>query len=173
MRLFIAVNFDEKTKDNISGVQERLRALGKGNFTRRDNMHLTLAFLGELPESDPDSLKAIMNKLEVPDMPLEFSRVGCFRGDSELWWIGLKENKELSYLQEKLITLLKDAGFKPDNKKFKPHITLARKMHIGSLDSKQILPKPFKTRADSISLMLSHRPNGRLTYTELYKKSGK
>ena len=170
MRLFIAINFDEETKNRIIEVQDRLRTLGKGNFTRKDNMHLTLAFLGEVPGSDLDALKGVLDKLEVPEMNLEFSRTGCFKKDSELWWIGLKDNKDLSKLQGSLIELLKDAGFSPDNKKFKPHITLAREMHIGDVSSKEILPKPFGTKISSVSLMLSHRPNGKLTYTELYRR---
>ncbi|NLF28538.1 MAG: hypothetical protein GX592_11635 [Clostridiales bacterium] len=45
MRLFVAINFDSITIENIAAVQGRLKALGRGNFSRPENLHLTLAFL--------------------------------------------------------------------------------------------------------------------------------
>lgn len=170
MRLFIAINFDNKTKENILGVQRRLKGKGRGSFTRPDNLHLTLAFLGEVPEEMVDELKLLMDELEVPKLNLSFSNVGCFRSDSELWWIGLEYNKALSDLQRKLIKRLKEAGFKPDDKMFKPHITLSRRMNVGRLDSKELLPTAFKTSVNNISLMLSHQVDGKLTYSEIYKR---
>lgn len=168
MRLFIAINFDNKTKQNILAVQKRLKELGRGTFTRPGNLHLTLAFLGEVPEERVDALKLLMDGLEIPMLNLNFNNTGCFRSDLELWWIGIEYNKALSDLQRELIKRLKEAGFKPDDKRFKPHITLARRMHIGHVDTKTLLPVEFKTSVNSISLMLSHQVEGKLTYTELY-----
>lgn len=48
MRLFIAALLSEAMKDSVEEVQEELRIQGvKGNYTTRENMHLTLAFIGE------------------------------------------------------------------------------------------------------------------------------
>ncbi len=173
MRLFIAINFDDETKARMLDVQDRLRAKGRGRFTTPENLHLTLAFLGEVDEARLPSLKDVMSSLTVPRMELRFSHVGCFRRDSELWWIGAEADPSLMKLQRELISGLKAAGFSPDEKRFRPHITLARDMHIGAADrasslQAELLPVPFSAAADHISLMLSHRPNGRLTYTELY-----
>lgn len=126
------------------------------------------SYLGEVSEDRVPDIKAAMDKLYVPELTLTFDRVGCFRRDSELWWIGLKEDPALLKLQKELSAFLKDAGFRLESRKFKPHITLAREMHIGHTDNKTLLPEPFETKADEISLMLSSRPNGKLTYTELY-----
>ena len=49
MRLFLAVNFDDATKHRIQAVQQRLREVAQGDFSRPENLHLTLAFLGEVP----------------------------------------------------------------------------------------------------------------------------
>ena len=170
MRLFIAVNFDDRTKSQIIEVQNRLRSLGRGRFSAPENLHLTLAFLGEIPESRVDDIKAAMDSVEVPDQTLVFERVGCFRRDSELWWIGLKKTPALMKLQQELSDALADAGFRLEKRAFKPHITLAREMHIGQVDSKDLLPRSFDTKVNNISLMLSHRPDGKLTYTELYRR---
>lgn len=173
MRLFIAINFDKDTKDRILECQSRLRKLGRGNFSSPDNLHLTLAFLGEVEEERLEELKAVMDGTAVPEMQLTFSKTGCFRGDEELWWIGAEENGKLLRLQEELTDALVDAGFSPDRKKFRPHITLARRMNIGHVESGKILKSPFSTEIDSISLMLSHRPGGVLTYTELHRTSAR
>lgn len=50
MRLFIAINFDDTELDAFEAARERLRDPGRGaNYSRRENLHLTLAFLGEQP----------------------------------------------------------------------------------------------------------------------------
>ena len=53
MRTFIAIRFDEAIKEKITEVQDKLRdAAEKGHFTDRDNLHLTLIFLGEVSPND-------------------------------------------------------------------------------------------------------------------------
>lgn len=170
MRLFIAINFDDSTKGKIIEVQNRLRALGKGRFSVPENLHLTLAFLGEISEDRIGDIKAAMDRVDVPVQTLVFERVGCFRRDSELWWIGLKKTPALMRLQQELSDALTDAGFRLEKRSFKPHITLAREMHIGQADPKKLLLRAFDTKVNAMSLMLSHRPNGKLTYTELYRR---
>ena len=50
MRLFIAINFDDTELDAFEAARERLRdQAGAANYSRRENLHLTLAFLGEQP----------------------------------------------------------------------------------------------------------------------------
>ena len=169
MRLFIAINFDEDIRGKILKVQKGLREKGRGRFTSPENLHLTLAFLGEVPEERIPEIKSIMDSLSVPEIKLYFSHVGCFRRNSELWWIGAEDNRSLSKLQMELIRNLKNAGFSPDVKKFRPHITLAREMNIRTVNAKDLLTAPIIAEVSAISLMLSHRPNGKLTYTELYK----
>ena len=170
MRLFISINFDDRTKENILSVQRRLKNLGKGRFTSPENLHLTLAFLGEVPKERISELKALMDGIDVSEMQLTFCEIGAFRKESELWWIGIRQNEKLSQLQAELVAKLKVAGFTPDSKRFKPHITLAREMHIGRVEQSDILSQNFSCRASYISLMLSNRSDGRLTYTEVYRR---
>ena len=174
MRLFIAINFDNETKAALIDCQNRLRRLGGGNFSTPDNLHLTLAFLGEVQENRLEELKALMDGISVPKLRLCFSKLGCFRGKGErgdeLWWIGAEEAKALLRLQKELIDALLEAGFEPDAKAFKPHITLARRMDLGRVEKDKILKRPIITEVSRVSLMLSHRPGGVLTYTELYGK---
>ena len=176
MRLFIAINFDPETKKKLLEVQAKLRRLGKGNFSREENLHLTLAFIGEVPEERLKDVKAAMEQVKFPPMELCFHDVGYFMTGrdrpAQLWKVSLKFNRRLEAVNKELIQALREAGFSPDAKSFKPHVTLARELHVDKWDKKELLPEPFSTRADHMSLMLSERVDGKLTYTELYCTGG-
>jgi len=177
MRLFIAINFDQETKDKLLQVQNSLKKLGRGNFSREENLHLTLAFLGEVPEDQLEDVKAAMDQVKFPPMELTFHDVGYFvsgrEKPSQLWKISLKYSRKLEKVHDELIASLRKAGFSPDAKSFKPHVTLARELHVKDWDKTELLPEPFETAADHMSLMLSERVDGKLTYTELYRTTGK
>lgn len=172
MRLFIAINFDDTTKQNILAVQQRLRQLGQGNFSRPENLHLTLAFLGELPPARVNAVKQAMKQTAVAPLELSFDHLGRFARDgSDLWWIGLAENSGLITLQKELCGHLTHEGFLLESRRFSPHITLAREVRLPRQpDEQALLGGPFTTRAEAISLMQSQRVGGTLTYTELYRR---
>ena len=55
MRLFIAINLDDNIRDALAEMQESMRRQGvRGNYTKTENLHLTLAFIGE--HGDPDAV---------------------------------------------------------------------------------------------------------------------
>lgn len=170
MRLFIAINFDEDTKQNIIAVQRRLRELGRGNFSSPENLHLTLAFLGEVAPERVVAIRSVMDQLTVPQLHLVFDHAGYFhRNDGDIWWLGLAPNQALLALHKELYHRLTDAGFQLDNRRFSPHITLARKVVLDKEpDRNKRIGAPFATNADTVSLMLSERIAGQLTYTEQY-----
>lgn len=176
MRLFYAVEFDEKTRDILIERQSILKSNAvKGNFTRRENLHLTLRFMGEMTSGDFTVLKKIQDLVSERHGPfeLEISDIGIFkRGQSSIVWAGIKENKDLLELQRDLEKEIAGNGFKPEDRPYKPHITLVREfIPNGDIDKiiKEI--KSFQHRLDvkSISLMESTRINGKLTYLCRYK----
>lgn len=170
MRLFIAINFDEDTKKKMIAVQQRLKAYGQGNFSRPENLHLTLAFLGEIAPQRVPLIQHLMDHLTVPRLRLNFDHVGYFlRRDGDIWWLGLEHNEGLFDLQKDLHQRLTAAGFQLDNRRFSPHITLARRVVLQKEpDKDMLLGTPFDTAVDTVSLMLSEHLNGKLTYTELH-----
>lgn len=172
MRLFIATNFDRETVGQMLAVGQRLRTLGTGNFSRPENLHLTLAFLGEVSPAGIDAICDAMNRTAVLPMTLTFDHVGCFKRDGgDIWWIGLKENALLLSLQNELSGRLTDVGFSIERRRFSPHITLAREVRLTAQpDLNMLLDKPFTAQISAVSLMRSERIGGRLTYTELYQK---
>lgn len=167
MRLFLAINFDAQTKKNLIRVQELLRSKGKGNFSRLDNLHLTLAFLGEKNETELNKIITVMNSLEMPKLTLTFKDLKCFDRGDETWWIGIEKNNELMDFQKSLSIALEKAGLYKPERNYLPHITLARRMNIGK---NNIAISPFKCEVDSFSLMRSDRVNGILKYTQEYER---
>jgi len=177
MRLFIAINFDENVKERIIDVREELRANSRqGNFTRDENLHLTLVFLGEVPGSQVGVIENIMEEIEEEPFELKFDKLGCFKRDQggDLWWIGCEKSKALAAVQRQLSDSLRKAGFKIEKRAFKPHLTLGREVVVhGSgkiFGSGSLEGDPVKAEVGQISLMLSERINGKLTYTSLYEK---
>jgi 2'-5' RNA ligase len=136
MRLFIAVKPGGETGSALAALQDRLRArAASGRFPRREDLHLTLAFLGETPESQLPLLGGIIrdSALAAGQAPLllNLRRLGCFRhGGKELWWIGPAGEDPglppLLALREHLAAALDQAGAGYDRRPFRAHITLGR-----------------------------------------------
>lgn len=170
MRLFIAIHFDEATKKSILAVQNRLREYGRGNFSRPENLHLTLHFLGEVEPGQVSLVKAAMDSVPVPTMELQFTHIGCFsREGGNLWWLGIEPNSQLIQLQKSLGEQLQQRGFSVERRRYAPHITLARQLVMqGKPEQDVLLEAPFHTWVHTMSLMRSERIRGVLTYSEQY-----
>ncbi len=164
MRLFVAIELSEEMKKSLEDIQGRLRRLGvRGNYTRPENLHLTLAFIGEY--SEPDKVLEAMSTLSIRPVELRLQGLGSF---GELWWAGLEESAELYGLVRQLRLALAQAGIPFDRKKFLPHITLLRKpeyRHVPDLAALSIPGTSMK--AERVSLMLSTRGRNGMIYTEL------
>jgi len=169
MRLFIAINFNEETRAQLLALRDELRSRSeRGNFSAPENLHLTLAFLGECDTKQTAAVKAIIDSVKFEPFPVSVERVGRFKRDGgDIWWAGLRESKPLLDLQSELADKLISAGFVLDKRKYSPHITLGREV-ITDAVPRQIAP--FGETVASIELMKSERLNGKLTYTAIYGK---
>lgn len=175
MRLFIAVNFDEQTVNRLVDQQQLVKRFAvKGNFSRRDNLHLTLAFIGERPIEDVLVLKKIVDSIEAPPFPLVLDHMGYFaRNGRDIWWAGIAKNPTLQSLQQSLVEHLRSAGFAIDRRPFSAHITLSRETRLAHGEDHKNLAGPSKaihTEVKRVSLMESTRIDGLLTYRELHAK---
>jgi len=167
MRLFVAINFDEETRARLLQFQASLRqASANGNFTRPENLHLTLVFLGETPPARVREIQRVMDCAPSESFSLQFEGMGKF-GDT--WWVGIRQNPALIGLYNHLAQGLKAAGFAIESRPFNPHLTLAREVILTpgvSLEK----PEPFATQVTAMQLMKSERIGGKLTYTSIYEK---
>ncbi len=160
MRLFIAVNLSDEMKDSLIRMQNALYDRGaRGNYTSEENLHLTLAFIGEYPDA-----QSVLDALStVAFRPFELSLEGMGRfGD--LWWAGMRDSVPLTAVVRRLRRALAENGIPFDKKRFSPHITLIRKAS-GALPG--IAPEPASMTVTALSLMRSDRGRNGMIYTEL------
>lgn len=166
MRLFISISFDDNIKEALLSVQNLMKLKGvRGNYTRPENMHLTIAFIGEY--RDPDYVKDVIESIVIAPFDISLSGMGDF---GSLWWVGIEKNDKLETLARILRRRLAEADIPFDKKRFFPHITIVRKpesvLPLTPGDYADILHGKTMT-VDHISLMRSDRgKNGRI-YTEV------
>ncbi|HEY8499370.1 MAG TPA: RNA 2',3'-cyclic phosphodiesterase, partial [Clostridia bacterium] len=127
MRIFYAIEFDDKTKDLLSKEQTKLKAKAlKANMTRRENLHLTLRFIGEVNAAYIPVFTNILNTVASKCSPfqLTLSGPGAFaRGHKSIMWWGIEPNASLQELYNELEEQIRRNGFPAENKPYTPHIT--------------------------------------------------
>jgi 2'-5' RNA ligase len=170
IRSFIAIETPKDIIDNIGVLQTRLKP-SLGNLVRWvaiENMHLTLIFLGEVKE---DFLNKVMEQLtSVVKMVMPFEAningLGAFpsQRSPRIIWIGMDKGKnEVIDLQTKVEKSLKTIGYKPEDRKFHPHLTIGRVKSVIK-DSTKIFDNNYTSRnfpVKSIVLFKSTlRPQG-------------
>lgn len=173
MRLFIAINFNEVIKDHLTDAVTWLKTNStSGKFTRRENLHITLVFLGEVDESRLPLINAAMNEIQSRPFQLAFDGGGSFkRRGGDIYWIGIDDQGCLHKIYQQLEEKLTRSGFDLEKRPFKPHLTIGRQVIVpADFDQKyfsQMIP-PVKTDVNRISLMKSERIQGQLVYTEIH-----
>ncbi len=171
MRLFIAVNLNEEMKDALIDIQDTMRTYGiRGKDIPPENMHLTLAFIGEY--DDPERVKEVVESIEIRPFEMKLSGIGAFR---DLWWVGTENSASLMAISRRLRRALAEADIPFDKKKFMPHITIIRRAN-GTLSgeaAEEIAASAItghgsaSMTVDHISLMRSDRGKYGMIYTEL------
>ncbi len=160
MRLFIALPLPEAQVCALLKAQDELRAQGaRANFSRRENLHLTLAFLGELEGvAVRDAQEAVLS-LKATAFSLTLGRLGNF-GDT--WWAGLQKSAPLDELAAEVRAALDRRGLPYDRKPFRAHITLARRLQAPA--PPRISLPPVTGTVERVVLFRSERIQGQLTY---------
>ena len=155
MRLFIAIELSYEMRDALRRVQRQMQAQHvTGNYTPPENLHLTLAFIGEYP--DPDAIYMP----RVKPFAIELDGFGSF---GDLWWVGLKPCPPLRRYVLALRHALAYDNIPFDRKKFSPHITLLRR----GVGVPAVTVPHAEMVVDRVSLMRSDRGKHGMIYTEL------
>lgn len=132
MRLFIAIELPDSIKQGIAKVQDELRAAGAiAGWTRPEGIHLTLKFLGEVPEEKASEVMAALTGAVrgSEKLNLEVAGAGAFPNVKvpRVLWIGVTGDIEkLAILQAKVGDAMERLGFEREARTFSPHLTLAR-----------------------------------------------
>lgn len=176
MRLFIAIEFTPKVKEFLYDmIQELKQQSNRGTFTRFDNLHLTLAFLGEMEKKRiPEVVEAMKNScIGRKPFDLSIGGFGKFMTHGEcLYWCGVRDNPFLLELQQSLVSNLKEQNIAVDLKPFQPHITLGRRCIMKKSFKEKLFSEQIdvnEMKVSTIHLMKSERIDGKLTYTSLHE----
>ena len=161
MRLFIAIRLSDEMKKALVTCMQKMKKQGvEGNYVPAQNLHMTLAFLGEY--DDPSKVKEVIRKVPLPEFRLALSEKGNF---GNILWAGVKGNQKLKTYVKDLRAALAAEGIPFDKEKFVPHIPLIRK--VSAKKPYQVhLPKADMT-VKKASLMRSEQKNGKMVYKEL------
>jgi 2'-5' RNA ligase len=170
MRLFIAININENTRNSLLALRDELSSRSRrGSYSLPENLHLTLAFLGECYTKQTAAAEASLDAVKFEPFEMLIDHVGRFGGQSNaIWWAGVNANDPLLNLYRDLSGNLAAAGFTIDDRSFSPHITLGRRV-MTRTDPWQV--EPFGETVHKIDLMKSERLGGKLTYTPVFSKS--
>ena len=182
-RLFVAIAVPEETKANIILARDELRARlppSAASWTRPENMHLTLRFLGDVEEARIEFLKAgLAEALEdFGKLPLISERLGCFpdlRYPRVVWAWVYDDAERLAQLQRRVAQATDAFTREPAESRFMGHITLARLRQIKRPEAESIasfvngaVTRKFGTwTADRIGLIRSELAPGGSRYTTL------
>lgn len=133
MRLFIAVNFNSRSKGLIEKKLNTLKKEYNNQFkwVKKENWHLTLKFIGEASiEEKDDLIKALKNiNFNEQNEYIQFSKVGAFPdiNTAKVIYLALKQGKDLlEDLHDRLGKELLKYGFENDQRAYIPHLTLGR-----------------------------------------------
>ena len=124
MRAFIAIELPDPVRDVLEGLQE---AMPLGRPVDPEQMHLTLAFLGEQPDELIEAAHHALEGIRFPAFELQLAGLGTF-GDRQptVLWAGLREPGQLKALHDRLLPALHGAGIVLERRRYRPHVTIAR-----------------------------------------------
>jgi RNA 2',3'-cyclic 3'-phosphodiesterase len=136
MRVFVAVDLDERVRGEVGGLIQRLRSEARDDPSLRvswvapEQLHLTLHFLGNVDDAAVARLAdRIAQPIELPAFTLSFGNIGSFvtRGRPHVIWLGVNQGSApLIELHRVIGRRLQAVGCEPEERPYSPHLTLAR-----------------------------------------------
>lgn len=143
LRLFVAITVPEEIKSRLAALQRELRdRLGRSSasWTRPENFHLTLRFLGDVPSNRLDVLTAALTGAASAQAALKLAvtGLGCFpnpRRPRVLWAGVCDEAEKLPELARRIVDATHSFSCQTAEERFAGHLTLARFRNIGREDS--------------------------------------
>lgn len=175
VRVFIAVEPSAEIRNSVAAVQPSLKGAGRLSFVSANLMHITLKFLGEIPESSLDALKQVVDALQTSPYTIDVSHISTFGKPPRVIKAEVHDNNASANLASKLDGALSSLGYPKDAQNFSPHITIARiKEYSPALASKiaQIRGTVFGS-SDITELLIKKSvltPSGPI-YTTIHRKA--
>ena len=123
IRLFAAIPAPEAAAEALAPLAQGLPG---ARWTPRANLHLTLRFAGDIPETVAEDLDSALSAVTAPAFSMTLAGVGIFSEGPEprAVWAGVEAGEPLSILHGRCERAARQAGLAPDNRAWKPHVTL-------------------------------------------------
>jgi len=152
VRLFFALWPEAELQQAFFAAGNKLHQRCGGRRTRRENIHLTLAFLGAVEPARLPHVIAVADQIALPRFEMIFDRLGWWRQNQVAWAATSETPRAIVDLVKALQLGLAAQGFKFDERRFVPHITLLRKANCppGVIDN-----PPIVWEADAFVLVRS------------------
>jgi len=129
MRLFTAIDIPEEVRKNLHALVARLRPAAKISWSAPEKLHITTKFIGEWPENRIEEIKAALKTVGSPG-PIEIAigGLGWFPNprSPRVLWAGVESGPSLETLARATEQVTASLGVPKEDRKFSPHLTLAR-----------------------------------------------
>jgi len=132
MRVFLAIDISEEVRGRLAAMTEELRPTSTAaRWVASESVHLTLKFIGEIPRERCQDIDRGLVGLSWKPFPISVHGIGFFPGarSARVLWAGLHA-PALQGLAEEIEVRLEREGFERDERKFSPHLTLARSKNV-------------------------------------------
>jgi len=127
MRLFVALALPDGVAQSLMLIQGGVPG---ARWQAREQLHLTLRFIGEVDGRDAAMLDDALTAIHAPAFDLQLHAVGQFGNKQpHSLWAAVRRNELLEHLQRKVDNAIRRVGQPQDAHKFVPHVTLARLRH--------------------------------------------
>ncbi len=165
LRVFFALWPDADARDRLAALAQDVAARTLGRAPPGLNLHVTVAFVGEVDAGRIDALRAIGASVapNVPPFVLMLDRAGTFRGTG-IAWAGASSPPPLIELARSLADALAAHGFPSERRAFSPHVTLARRCKAAGLAA---LAAPVAWAVTRLALDVSEPGSAAPRYREL------
>jgi 2'-5' RNA ligase len=157
MRTFIAIELSDEIKDALDRIESHLKYSGADvKWVAKDNIHLTLKFLGEVDEKKCEKVKAALDEIakSTASFKISLKDIGAFPKIEfpRVIWVGLdKGTKESTELAAKIDEALSAIGFDRETRPFAAHLTIGRvrsPKNKAALAEKVTSHKPVRSEAE-------------------------
>ena len=158
LRLFFALWPDVAARVALDSLAREVAIETRGRVVATDNLHLTLAFLGERPAAMVPDLCANAAAIDVAPFYLSLDEIGCWRKAGIAWLAATESAPQLLTLRERVVQALATQRIVIEERRFVPHATLARR--IESVIARR-LATPINWQVESFALVASTlKPEG-------------
>ena len=162
-RLFVAIDLPESTKQFLVDLDPKIRGV---RWTDASQMHLTLAFFGDVPEDVDLALRENLSAIEFGAFFLPITSAGTFpsKGPPKIIWIGVdRGHPHLFQVHKRVQEAALAAGIEPELRPWHPHITLARCRDVAPQSIRKFLQSNADLDAGMIRVEEFHLYSSKLT----------